>query len=79
MIEAMLVAGITGVVGFVTIYFYNDCQPMKAEQEDLGVQVGLVTMFRWINLFTLQSRMFCSCVTTQCYWEENPDMETHGH
>ncbi|XP_064608888.1 H(+)/Cl(-) exchange transporter 7-like [Liolophura sinensis] len=37
-IEAMIVAGITGVVGFVTIYFYNDCQPMKAEQEDLGVQ-----------------------------------------
>ncbi|KAK3600873.1 hypothetical protein CHS0354_019220 [Potamilus streckersoni] len=37
-VEAMIVAGFTAVVGYIIIYFFNDCEPMRGEPESLPVQ-----------------------------------------
>lgn len=38
-LEAMLVAAISGTISFLVIFLYNDCQPMRAEPESYPVQV----------------------------------------
>ncbi|KAL3877294.1 hypothetical protein ACJMK2_035024 [Sinanodonta woodiana] len=37
-VEAMLVAGFTAVVGYIIIYFFNDCEPMREEPKSYPVQ-----------------------------------------
>ncbi|XP_041364629.1 H(+)/Cl(-) exchange transporter 7-like [Gigantopelta aegis] len=37
-LEAMMVAAITAVVGFISIYFNNDCEPMRQNVQESPVQ-----------------------------------------
>ena len=47
-LEAMLVAALSAVMGFLLIYAYNDCVPIKDKQqhEESHVQVGITVTFR---------------------------------
>ena len=38
-VEAMIVAGISATISFLVIFFYDDCQPMRAEPASYPVQV----------------------------------------
>ncbi|XP_046582844.1 H(+)/Cl(-) exchange transporter 7-like isoform X1 [Haliotis rubra] len=37
-LEAMIVAAMTGLVGYISIYFNNDCEPMKGNSEEVPIQ-----------------------------------------
>jgi len=39
-LEAVIVAAVSGTVSFLIIFLYNDCQPMRAEPASYPVQVS---------------------------------------
>lgn len=65
-VEALIVAAVSGTVSFLVIFLYNDCQPMRAEPTSYPVQVNLHLLISngfniWFDIISTLHSQFELC------------------